>query len=257
LNAFVQKSKDIKQETVTVKTTNTISIATGLLVSSSVFLYGQTTISQGHVDIGIAYEDGAWNLHVHDESEPPPGGTEYAPGDVMLVVGSGAVQSAPGTPAYGFLGDAGAPVWILPQNEDPSLLFPGIATEEIEAGVFADDRIALTLAGYTGPGQFALYQVDGFGSPTLFMDTNDGLSAADTYDAIAGNHAHFNWAFTQPGTYTLSFEASANLLNGDLFTSSGLVDYTFSVVPEPSTWTLLGFGAAALGALARHARKRA
>jgi surface-anchored protein len=234
-----------------------LPIAIGLLVSSGVLLHGQTMISQGHVDIGIAYEDDAWDLHVHDESEPPPGGTEYAPEDIVLVVGSDAMQSAPGTPAYGFLGDAGAPVWILPQNENPALLFPGIATEEIEAGVFADDRVALTLAGYNGPGHFALYQVDGFGSPTLFMDTHDGLSAADTYDAIVGSHAHFNWAFTQPGTYTLSFEASGTLLDGDLFTSSGLVDYTFSVVPEPSTWTLFGLGVAAIAGSAWRSRKRA
>jgi surface-anchored protein len=236
---------------------NILSILMGLLTAGSLTIHATATVLwQGHADIGIGYENGAWDLHVHDEAEPPPGGTEYEPDEVILLVGATAEQPVPANPAFSFLGNPGESVWILPQNEDPSLLFLGIATEEIEAGFFEDDRVALTLAGYNGPGHFALYQVDGLGSPTIFMNTRDGVSSVDRYEALVGTHAHFNWAFSEPGTYTLSFEGSGILLEGGLFTSSGPVDYTFTVVPEPSTYLLFGLGAVALVGLVRRQRQR-
>jgi surface-anchored protein len=234
-----------------------IPLLIGLLASSSLILHAQTILSQGHVDIGIAYEDDAWDLHVHDESEPPPGGTEYEPDEVILLVGAGAEMTVPESIAFSFLGNPGDSVWILPQNENSSLLFLGIATEEIEAGVFELDRVRLTLAGYNGPGHFALYQVDGFGSPTVYMNTRDGVSSDDHYNALVNTHAHFNWAFSDPGTYTLTFEGSGTLLDGGLFTSSGPIDYTFTVVPEPSTYLLFGLGTAALVGFVRRQQRRA
>jgi surface-anchored protein len=233
----------------------TIPILVGLLASSSLVLHAQTTLLQGHADVGIAFEDGAWDLHVHDESEPPPGGTEYGPDEVVLLVGTEAEQTVPENPAFSFLGTGGDSLWVLPQNENPSLLFLGIATEEIEAGFFENDRVALTLAGYNGPGHFALYQVDGFGSPTVYMNTRDGLSTDDLFEMQVGTHAHANWAFSEPGTYTLSFEASGTLMEGSLFSSSGPVDYTFTVVPEPSTYLLFGLGAAVLIGLVRRQQR--
>jgi surface-anchored protein len=234
-----------------------ISILVGLLASSSLVLHGQTILSQGHVDIGIGYENGAWDLHVHDEAEPPPGGTEYEPDEVILLVGPEAQQTVPPNLQFSFLGNVGDPVWLLPASENPSLLFLGIATEEIEAGLFQEDRVALTLAGYNGPGHFALYTVDGFGSPTIYMNTRDGVSNDDRYDAVVGTHAHFNYAFSELGTYTLSFQASGTLLEGGLFTSSDLVDYTFTVVPEPSTYLLFGLGTVAILGWVRRQRRQA
>ena len=54
----------------------------------------------------------------------------------------------------------------------------------------------------------------------------------------AGSHAHFNYGFTAPGSYTVQFEASALLPDGTP-TSSGPVSYQFEVVPEPGTIGLL------------------
>jgi surface-anchored protein len=236
----------------------TIPMLAGLLAAGSLTLHATSTILfQGHADLGIGYENGGWDLHVHDEAEPPPGGTEYEPDGVILLVGAAAQQTVPDNPAFSFLGNSGDSVWILPESENPSLLFLGIATEEIEAGFFQNDRVALTLAGYNGPGHFALYQVDGFGSPSLYMNTRDGVSNDDRFEMQVSTHAHANWAFSEPGTYTLSFDASGTLVEGGLFTSSGPVDYTFTVVPEPSTYLLFGLGAAALVGLLRRQRQRA
>ena len=66
------------------------------------------------------------------------------------------------------------------------------------------------------------------------------LTANDIFVLPTGGHTHVNWAFSAPGTYTVSFEASGTLVDGNAFVTSGPVGYTFQVVPEPSTWALLG-----------------
>ena len=53
-----------------------------------------------------------------------------------------------------------------------------------------------------------------------------------------------NWAFSTPGTYEVDFEAAGTLVDGNVFTASGPITYTFSVaaVPEPGSASLLALG---------------
>jgi surface-anchored protein len=74
------------------------------------------------------------------------------------------------------------------------------------------------------------------------MNSRHGISAGDIFSANAGAHQDLNFAFSQPGIYTVNFEASGTLADGNMFTSSGPVAYTFEVVPEPSTWALMALG---------------
>jgi surface-anchored protein len=213
----------------------------------------QTLLTNEHVDVGINYADGAWDLHLHDETND----REFAPDEAVLQVGALAQTTVPGDPSFSFLGGAGSPVWILPALEDPNLLFLGIGAEELMPGLFVNDLVTLTLRGLTGPGHFAVYALDPvLGTPQVFMNSRDGISSADAFVSPAGGHTDLNWAFTQPGLYTVEFEGSGTLAAGGVFSASGPVAYTFEVVPEPGTWALLGLG---LGGawLARRRRARA
>jgi surface-anchored protein len=217
------------------------------LGAAPVLLANPTVLTMGEVDIGIAYEAGAWDLHAHDEVND----VEYAPDEALFCVPAHAAAIVPADPLFSFLGAAGSTVFILPQTEDPSLLYLGIAAEEIAPGDFQGDKVNLTLVGLTGPGQFSLFTVDGGGIPTVIFNSADGLG--DVLEVAVGGHAHYNWAFTAPGDYTVGLQASGILADGTT-TVSDIANYQFKVVPEAST--MLAGGVLALGAFGLVLRRR-
>ena len=222
-----------------------ISLLGGLLAASTFTTHAATLLEQGHTDIGAAYDVGSdtWDLHVHDEFND----IEYAPEDAVLVVKPLSLGSVPAGAQWNFLGSAGSDIWTLPQAENPSLLFLGLAAEEIGIGIFVGDTVRMTLKSISGPGEFSAYLTDSFGEPsTVAFNTRDGVNSSDRFDVPTGGHQDFNWAFSAAGTYTLNFEASGTLVAGNTPVASGNIPYTFEVqpVPEPGTIALLTIGAA-------------
>ncbi|MBM3841077.1 MAG: hypothetical protein FJ398_24610 [Verrucomicrobia bacterium] len=207
-----------------------IGLAIGIASSSA--LGAQTPIGFGHVDIGIAFENNEWDLHIHDETIDQ----EYEPGEATLVVRHPARSAIPSDTRFAFLGSAGAPLWVLSQIQNHDLLFLGIAAEEIEKGIFAGDQLRLTLKQVKGPGHFFVYSTSGAaGTPDVRMNSRDGVSDADFATVLAGGHTDYNWAFTAPGTYEVTFEASGVLTAENRAVSSGLIAYTFVVEPAPGS----------------------
>jgi surface-anchored protein len=231
-----------------------ILTTTGLL--SAGFLHGQTVLQNEHADIGIAFEDGLWNLHIHDETHDVEYSPPSGPAGAILQVNAGAQTTVSANPLFSFLGAAGNSIWILPNTQSPDLLFLGFGAEEIPVGLFVGDTLNMRLHSVSGPGDFTVFDYDTFGNPFVIMNTRDGLSAADNFVAVPGAHSDVNWAFSQPGTYTVNFEASGTLADGNVFTASGPVAYTFQVVPEPSTWALMATGFGGMWLFARR-RSRA
>ncbi len=220
------------------------------LATSTLAAQAQTYIGSDHVDIGIGYKPSGFDLHVHQED---PIDMEYEPGEVVFLIGNAAATVSPGGAYSGFLGSAGTPIWVLPTSEVANLPFIGFGTEELDSADWLGN-ITLSLASVSGPGNFSLWSVDSFGSPTVFMSSTDGSAAPDTLSLIPGSHAHYNLGFTAPGTYEVSFAASGtHAIDGAIL--SGPATYTFEVVPEPSTWALLGLGTAALGWMVANRRR--
>lgn len=216
-------------------------IPAALMSTAALHLNAQTYLWYGHADVGVNFENDAWDLHVHHEDLG-----EFDPADVIIGVDVLAASNTVPTGAqWSFLGSSGDPVWILPQIEDVDLLFLGLGTEELASGLFVGDQITLTLNAVNGPGNFAMFETGIFGTPTVLMNSGDGIGPSDAIVLNAGSHRHVNWAFTAPGFYGIEFEASGTLVSGNTFTASGPVTYWFEItaVPEPGSLMLLGLGA--------------
>ncbi|GAA3685311.1 surface-anchored protein [Lentzea atacamensis] len=183
------------------------------------------TLDSGHVDvIGIAFEDNQFHVHVHDEGTD----TEYEPSQVRFAVKPAARTEVPNDPAYAFLGAPGKPVWVLPQVEDPQLLWPGIASEEVQSGVFANDSLTVKIECVSGPADFSIFTTDPVGAPTVLVDSGNGLP--DSVTLPAASHLHANWAFEAAGNYAITVRVSGTLAATGKKVTSAPATYRFKVI---------------------------
>ncbi|RMI41324.1 choice-of-anchor M domain-containing protein [Streptomyces triticirhizae] len=183
-----------------------------------------TVLSTGHVDVvGVELTDGAFQVHVHDEAS----GVEYDPADVVLQALPGSAYTVPGGGCHDFLGAPGDTVYRLPQTQNPELLWAGLSAH-IDDGVLAGDAFTLSLESVTGPGDVSVYQDGLCAADARFFDSGDGIDGADVAELDAHSHVHANWAFTEPGSYTVSFTVSGTLADGSAVPAV-TEDFTFSV----------------------------
>ena len=207
------------------------------------------TLSTEHVDIGIAYELGAFDLHIHDETND----IEYTPGETILQVNFAGYELIPNDPNYAFPGTPGIDhVWRLPKVQNPALLFLGFGAEEIDPGTLTGDQVTISILSVThaSGGKFTAYDVNAFNVPTILFNSGDGISGADSIVFPTGGHADFNWTFSQPGLYEVEFKVDG--LDGATPVTE-TATYTFNVVPEPTSCALLGLSTLALLARRRRA----
>lgn len=183
-------------------------------------------LSQGHVDpIDVGFEDGQLKISYHDETVEPS--VERDPATVISVAKPESRLQVPDDPAFAFLGTPGADVWVLPEVENPELLFPGLATEELEPGVFVNDTVTVRFKKVRGPDGVSLFTTGPGGEPTILVDSEDGLP--DNVVLPVGTHAHQNWAFEAPGTYRIKVDATARLAATGQRVTSAPVVLTFKV----------------------------
>lgn len=172
----------------------------------------RVVLDAGHVDLIEVTVDGA-RLVVQLKDDTRPGGPVFRlPSEVQARVGDAARLQVPDAPAFSFLGPAGSDLWMLPQVQDPALLWPGWSTERISQGQVAGDAVTLRLAGVDGPGSFALFTTDQFGNPSVIFDGDGGVPNSTTVPIRT--HAHASWAFGAEGVYRVTFEVAATLSDG-------------------------------------------
>lgn len=177
-------------------------------------------IPEGDHDHGGEHGHEGGHEHEHEHGE------ELDPACAILAATDAAQIAVPADPAFSFLGAEGAPVWVLPQNEDPELLYLGYSTEEIAPGTFEGDQLTFSMLDVEGPGDLIIYEVDEFGAPAVLFDSGD--PTPQQLDIATGEHVHVNWAFTAAGDYSVDYEFAGTLAGGEAV-SSGPVEFTYQV----------------------------
>ncbi len=176
------------------------------LLTIACWLNAQTNLPSlitEHADIRINYNPTAvepLSLMVRNDDQ----GVDYETNQIVLVaLESSEVTLPPGTP----FGEAGDPLWVLPQSRPPgqAVLFLGFSASG--AGVF-NGSLTVRLTKLEGPGRFYVWQAHEFGGLNLKMNSADGIDSSDKVEVLAAGHDHYNWGFSTSGVYCVTFQAS-------------------------------------------------
>jgi surface-anchored protein len=219
--------------------TYTVTDNTGVTASASALITvgHYLPLDLPHTDIRVNYGSGKWSTFVLTDlpfGTPNQGGlnnpTQLDYDDALLLVNSQSHLILPGSlnpVTFSFLGRGpGESIYLLPQSQNPNLLWPGFNTESLAPGTFSsylptgDPRATTTavwlrceLVACRMPANavFSLYQSGS--SPVVWWDTLDGINGSnetahgnnvsDTFWINSGTHAHMNWSFTHVGRYEL------------------------------------------------------
>lgn len=235
------------------KTSSLLAVAVGVVavLAFTSPLRAQAIYSSGHGDIGAAYDDVAkefephWHLHAGAvvDGSPLAADGEFAPGDALAR--TSATRTAP-TGLSGIIGVAdGTLIYAAGSSAyQPNL---GFGVEElVDTDWLTPITLTLTSSSIPVGAKFALYTTNLAGTSVvdkIFSTYAPGSTDfSNSFTMTPGDHIHFQWGFTEQGTYTFDLTwTGTHAADGAISTSDS---FSVQVVPEPSTFALLGLGGA-------------
>lgn len=192
---------------------------------------GRVVIDDGHVDMGPRFVGGTWVVQLKDDTVSPIVWRNLR--DVVLHARESSRIEVPEGAAYAFLGAPGSPVYVLPQSQQPGLVWPGWNSQDPSVLAEVPGSITWRLHDVDGPGRFVLFLSGSFGQTDVLFDSDDSLPQQL---AIARNtHVHGNWAFTEPGVYRLTVEMSAQRGSGGQVSDTRTLVVVVGDDVDPST----------------------
>lgn len=204
---------------------------------------GRTEISAGHVDMGPRFNNGKFELMLHDDHGETP---VWRSLDEVIYRGSDkAILEVPNDPRYSFVGaPAGSKVYVIPQTETKGVIWPGWNTQDPQLVSKLNRGVNLTLEQVSVPGTFSLYLENGnFSAPQVLWSSTK--SEPQKLWVEKNTHTHANWVFTAPGEYLLKVTASAELSDGSTVSDTRYLK--FAVGDSASADTLYAMEAQARG----------
>lgn len=228
----------------------TISSVALLVLGFAPVALAQTNISSGHWDIA-AHEHlhaGETELELELHNHDLGGGAPLEGSTITYNFGTNAKSNV--TIGANDLGD----LWVSPASEVDAdaagMPFIGFSAEELLEPFTGPVTFTMTGFVYTGSGAGNFYMFEG---TDLFFDSTAGPGSYGSFSVGAGTHGHGEFGFSDAGLYEITLVASGN--NGEPVNGAPAT-FTFDVVPEPSTYALLGLGAGALALMRWRKRNR-
>ncbi len=200
-------------------------------------IHGERVLDAGHVDLGPKYDDGAWKFLIHDDvakADANAASVWRYPAETVLHVFDESKLVVPDDPAYSFLGaQPGSPVWVIPQTQNPDVVWLGWNTQDPEVLRTIDRGMTLSLTGVEGPGELTAYLQSGsFSEPQVLYDSRNAGEQPAWVDI--NTHTHANWVFTQPGVYLVQLKSSAQLIDGSTVSDTQVLRFAVGSDTAPA-----------------------
>ena len=197
----------------TARTTLTVSVGDG----------ASGNATDGHFDLGPAIENGTLVARVKDDRSQPAQWVD--PSSLTFALGDAARITAPAD--LGFVATPGSSVWLIPSTQIAGVPWLGLNSQREEIVTGTTGPVQFTLDAVEGPGRVAVFNAGALGSG-VGEHVFDGPGSS--YTLGPNTHAHQNWVFTAPGTYTLTISMRVTptgaALTGSGYGSSGEVTAT-------------------------------
>ena len=203
----------------TARTTLTVSVGDG----------ASGNATDGHFDLGPAIENGTLVARVKDDRSQPAQWVD--PSSLTFALGDAARITAPAD--LGFVATPGSSVWLIPSTQIAGVPWLGLNSQREEIVTGTTGGVQFTLDAVEGPGRVAVFNAGSLGSG-VGEHVFDGPGSS--YTLGANTHAHQNWVFTAPGTYTLTISMRVTpagaALTGSGFGSGGELTATGATGPS-------------------------
>ena len=203
----------------TARTTLTVSVGEG----------ASGNATEGHFDLGPAIENGTLVARVKDDRSQPAQWVD--PSSLTFALGDAARITAPAD--LGFVATPGSSVWLIPSTQIAGVPWLGLNSQREEIVTGTTGGVQFTLDAVEGPGRVAVFNAGSLGSG-VGEHVFDGPGSS--YTLGANTHAHQNWVFTAPGTYTLTISMRVTpagaALTGSGFGSGGELTATGATGPS-------------------------
>ena len=187
----------------TARTTLTVSVGEG----------ASGNATEGHFDLGPAIENGSLVARIKDDRTQPAQWVD--PSTLTFALGEAARITAPAD--LGFVATAGSSVWLIPSTQIAGVPWLGLNSQREEIVTGTTGGVQFTLDAVEGPGRVAVFNAGALGSG-VGEHVFDGPGSS--YTLGPNTHAHQNWVFTAPGTYTLTITMRVTP-NGEALAGSG------------------------------------